>query len=282
MIDKYPINTKDLHIFIVGSNARLAKAIIKYYKNCEIILIEREVYRGWGNVESRESIFNFFKNKLCENSIIFITSGILNSKEDFKSIESVNYYLPWNIIRALEGIDSRIITFGTILEKIRNTQNSYIKSKIKLSDKIEKFKSNTTNVTHFQLHTLYGYGLPSSFMFLGQIYNSLKNNLEFKMSSGFQFREYHHLDDVVKSVDFILSHNEKGVIEITSGNGIMLRNLALEIFKKFKCRSLLKISAINDIKNEKLSNDYQKNNNLKNIDFRDPIEGVCHYLESIL
>lgn len=269
-------------IFIIGGNARLSKAILKHYESHECIVPKREVYQNWWEVENRGTIFEFFKDDISKNSIIFIASGILNSNEEKELIAKVNFMLPWNVIKALECLDVKIITFGTILEKMRITENVYVKSKIQLSDEILDLKSIRPKVTHFRLHTLYGYGSPSKFMFLGEIHDSIKNKTVFNMTSGFQIREYHHLDDVVKSVDFLINKDVQGVSEITDGSGIRLRDLALSLYKNFKLEHLINIGTINIAYKEKLSNDYKKNPMLENINFRNPIEGVSNYLKGIL
>ena len=102
------------------------------------------------------------------------------------------------------------------------------------------------------------------------------------MTSGTQIREYHHLDDVVKSVDIIINTKEKGVLEITAGNGVRLRDLASEIFTKFSLDNLLNIGKIDIEHEEKFLNDYKKNPLLAEVSFRDPIKGVIDYLKTVL
>lgn len=269
-------------IFIIGSNGRLAKAIINHYSNFNCICLKRTVYKDWYKTKTRSSIFDFFKSKIKKDSIIFITSGILNSKEKPELIDNVNHHLPWNIIQALEGLDIKIVTFGTILENLKTSENPYVKSKIKLSNKIQAFQSKLTKITHFRMHTLYGYDYPSEFMFLGQLYNAIKKKEKFNMSSGYQIREYHHLDDVANSIDIILSKNKNGIVELTCGNGIMLRDLALRIFEEFNLEHLLNIGSLDIEHKDKFTNDYIKNEDLKEVDFRDSLKGVCDYLKPIL
>jgi hypothetical protein len=269
-------------LFIIGSNARLAKAIINHYQSFELVLPPRSIYESWGNKEKEEEIFNYFQPKLAKNSLIFIASGILNSTDNNEVINSVNLQLPWNVILALNGLDVQIITFGTILEKLRLTNNNYVRSKIELSDRISELKENLPKVTHFRLHTLYGYGLPSPFMFLGQIYEAIKNKSKFNMSSGFQIREYHHLDDVAYAVDRLIRSNILGISEVTAGKGIQLRDLASTVFKAFNLEHLIKIGSIEIKHKEKLSNDYKINPNLSCSNFRNPTEGVVAYLKGII
>lgn len=271
---------KKKQIFIIGSNARLAKAIVAFYKTENIILVEREIYENWGEDQHLNSIYDYFNKQLKLDTIIFITSGILDSNTSITKLEKVNFHLPWNIIKSLEATNIKIITFGTILEKIKGIENFYVKSKLKLSCKINTLQNR--NVLHIRLHTMYGYGLPSSFMFLGQILTSLKHRSVFNMSSGVQIREYHHLDDVAKSIDILVEKDITGITEITSGTGIDLRSLAQGIFKYFELENLLKIGIKRIDQKEKLENNYKKNEFLKEVDFRHPIIGINSYLEKFL
>lgn len=269
-------------IFIIGSRGRLAKAIVNYYSENKCYCLEREIYEDWSDESKLPEIRDFFESTIVDESVIFITSGVLNSKADKALLNKVNYHLPWNIIKSLEGLKIKIVTFGTILEKLADSTNPYVKSKIRLSSKIDSFSSKSTKVFHFQIHTLYGYGYPSDFMFLGQLYNAIKKQEKFNMSSGHQIREYHHLDDVVKSVDIILSKNTQGVIELTNGSGIKLRDLAMGVFKEFNLMHLLNIGNLDIQHKDKFINDYTKNKDIELVDFRNPINGVCDYLRSIL
>jgi len=55
-------------------------------------------------------------------------------------------------------------------------------SKTMLSDYIADFPAVENRPLHLRLHTLYGLGTPSPFMFLGQIYRALLNETFFEMS----------------------------------------------------------------------------------------------------
>ncbi|MEM9680492.1 MAG: NAD-dependent epimerase/dehydratase family protein [Bacteroidota bacterium] len=267
-------------LFIIGSKARLAKAIASHYASYELIKPDRIIYENWGKTGKQEEIGKYFKSRISNDALIFITSGILNAAADKSIIEEVNYHLPWNIIQSLEGLDVQIVTFGTILENLRDTENNYVQSKIKLSDKISELNNRSPKVSHFRLHTLYGYDDPVEFMFLGQVFQAIKEKSLFNMSSGLQIREYQHLDDVVSAVDHIIRSDIRGVSEITSGTGIQLRELALSIFEAFKLEHLINIGSLDIKYKEKFSNDYQKNPDLNTIYFREPKKGVITYLKS--
>lgn len=269
-------------IFVIGSNGRLAQSLLNYYKEDACICLNRSEYENWDQEHYRPKINAYFKSQITSENILFITSGILNAKEDSERIEKVNFKLPHNIIMAVNGLDLTVVTFGTILEKLKESTNPYVKSKIQLSKMLLNLPPSATRVIHFRLHTLYGYGEPNTFMFLGQLFSALKKKEKFNMTSGQQIREYHHLDDVAIAIDTILSKPQHGIVEITSGNGIRLRDFALRIFEEFKFQDLLNIGGLEIEHKDKFQNDYKKNEDLKEIDFRDPVKGVCEYLKPLL
>ena len=87
-------------------------------------------------------------------------------------------------------------------------------------------------------------------MFLGQIMNSLRSNSIFKMSSGNQLREYHHIDDILKCIELILKKNGAGIINLNHGKPVRLIDLAQFLFRFFSKEHLLEVDKKNIITNE--------------------------------
>ncbi|WP_282079807.1 NAD-dependent epimerase/dehydratase family protein [Aquimarina algiphila] len=270
------------NIFIVGASSKLSQSIKEKYVNHNIIDIYRETYTYWIGVDAQELIHDFFEKEISENSIIFIPAAILNPNIPNEQILKINYDLPLNIIEALKKYNARIVTFGTIFEKMGSSNNNYVNSKIKLSSRIEELVQDKHRITHFRLHTLYGKDYPNEFMFLGQIFSAIKNKTEFQMTSGEQIREYHHYDDVTASVYDLLIKDINGVFEMTYGNGMKLKYLATKIFSFFEMDQLLKIGLKNIDYKDKFQNDYLKNDDLNTASFREPINGITEYLKQII
>ncbi len=268
-------------IFIIGASSKLSQSIREIYSEDKICDVYRDTYTSWIGENSQNIIQTFFENRISNNSIIFITAAILNPKTPFQEVFDMNYNLPVNIIESLTEYNPRIVTLGTILEKLGPSNNNYVSSKIKLSTKIESLIKKNLRITHFRLHTLYGKGYPNEFMFLGQIFYAIKNKTDFHMSSGEQIREYHHYDDVVSSINTFLDNETSGIVEITFGNGMAIKDLAIKIFDFFEKSELLKIGSKNLDFKEKFQNDYKKNEDIK-IDFKEPISGITKYLKTII
>ena len=278
------IHSEKNNIIIIGGRSRFALALIKLFSQGDYILSvpEREKYASWSRGSDLEKIRAFFANYDLDRSIVIISSGLLDSKADEDEIRAINFTLPKNIIQALTGSGALIVTCGTIMENLTQTTNPYVRSKIDLSNYLRSIDQQDQPWMHLRLHTLYGYKEPSPFMFLGLIYDSLKTQTAFEMSSGLQYREYHHFDDVAWSLQALIDRNQSGIQEITAGNGIRLRDLATGIYEHFQLADLLVVGAVEIEHQEKFTNDYIRNPHLNTVEFRDPVSGVNNYLETLL
>ncbi len=137
--------------------------------------------------------------------------------------------------KVLSGKPARFFSFGTILER-GDTVNAYVRSKRKLADWMT---SRPESCLHIQLHTLYGVEEPKSHMFLGHMLRALRKKEEFRMSSGKQLREYHHVDDVAAGILRLVNHElprEKGMppgaFGLHSGRALHLGVLAEEVWQE--------------------------------------------------
>jgi nucleoside-diphosphate-sugar epimerase len=119
-------------------------------------------------------------------------------------------------------------------------------------------------------------------MFLGQILKSLKNKTTFNMSSGNQLREYHHVEDLVSAIKHLFTNNASGNQQMSIGNPIKLKNLAIFIFEYFNARSNLRIGAISDNSLDNFENKLLANTYIEKISFREPYESIAKYLENYL
>ena len=138
------------------------------------------------------------------------------------------------------------------------------------------------NWLHLQLHTIYGGGSPTPFMFTGLIFNALKKNKHFAMTSGQQLREYHHIDDEIAAIFAISQTLDKGCFDITEGHSIKLCDLATGIFKHFNRLDLLGIGEISSPLTETYSPALKRQPLLKDAVFRDVFPAITDWLESCL
>lgn len=270
-------------IFIIGGKGRLGQAIMASYPKNEVTLLDRSIYQDWWHDNSSEKIVTFFSQWSNSNSIIFVTAGLLDPELSIEKLLRVNYLLPMHIIEGAAKIGLRVLTFGTVMEKFFANKNPYIYSKALLGNYISTSSAAEGTALHLRLHTLYGgTGLPSPFMFLGQIYLALKSQIVFKMTSGNQLREYHHIDDDVQAIPPLVDAKTNGIIDLNHGKPINLKDMASYIFQSFHCENLLHINALPEPKEENYGEVLQRPEALKNFKFRETLPSIVTYLRTIL
>lgn len=267
---------------IVGANSRLGRSLAASLPP-HPILLDRAVYQDWWRDGADSEISYFFEKLNCSPSqtpIVFVPAGVLDPSKPESDHYQINFLLAKNIIDAAGRLGFRTVTFGTVMELLigSHTSNPYIASKTRLSDYILHLKQKTA--LHIRLHTLYGVGLPSPFMFLGQIHHALSLHVTFKMSPGNQLREYHHIDDVVQAINQLVSLNQRGVVELNHGQALALKDLAAHIFSFFDCLELLQIAALPEPPKENYQA-FSRSSFLGDQQFRDTLPAIISYLQEI-
>lgn len=222
-------------------------------------------------------------------------AGVVDPKASADALTEVNCEAALLLLAALAEASAaqepgaaglRIVTIGSALEDRPELQaaNRYLASKAALARAIETARAGTgaarsVGWQHLRLHTLYGRRPPHRCMFLGQMFDALRERRPFPMSSGRQLREYHAVDDVAEA---ILSHLQSGARNETatfsSGHAIRLGDLARAVFDHFGVPELLQIGAIADQPGEiyaPIAAD------TVHVEAREPISGILAWLEGI-
>lgn len=266
-------------IFLIGGRGRLGQALMMEYADKHPVLIDRAVYEDWWKEGAEKEIFEYFEQEDTSDSVIFVTAGLLDPNLPAEDLLRVNYLLPKNIIKGTAELGIKVVTFGTIMEELGESKNPYIQSKRALSAFVKELPTHQTSAIHIRIHTLYGNGAPSPFMFLGQIQDAILNNHSFEMTSGNQLREYHHIEDEVKAIKRIASTHIKGVFNLNHGESVALKEIAQTVFIAFGKQNLLKIGAIPDPAVDNFNQKFEKPDLLQNNRFRSAVPAILHYLQ---
>mgnify|MGYP001180119159 CR=1 FL=1 len=269
-----------MRILIIGSNGRIGSEIKKQFQEYEILTPPRSVYHAWHSEKKISEIEKYFETNKNINGI-FICSGIMNSSKDPSEINKVNYLLPKNIIKSVKSKYTKIVLFGTVMELIAAGSTEYVKSKQRLQDFLNQ-ECKHKKILSLKIHTVYGGLPPNNYMFLGQILESIKSLKNFKMSSGNQLREYHHVEDLVYAIKHLYKKDVYGIVDISTGQSIRLKDLATSIFTYFGKHNLLKLGAIKDNNLENYSYTLPRHSLTKNLKFRDAKNGIIEYLKENL
>lgn len=269
-----------MHHYLIGSRGRLGQAIAGAYNTSQLYPLNRNEYEEWSRPGAADKISKYFDKNPNEGSTIFVTSGLLDPGLSKEELYSINYLLPVNLIDGVSKAGIKVVTFGSVMEGLVKSKNPYINSKIALKDFVENTaaKKNWVQPLHIQIHTLYGSGQPSSFMFLGQILDSIKYNKPFKMTSGRQLREYHHLSDEAIAIKKLVEANISGVHDISHGKPVSLASIAKSAFDAFGREDLLHIGALEEPAEDNYEKIFKPLTILETVNFRESLPGIVDYL----
>ena len=109
-----------MKIYIIGGQSRLAISLASKYKTEGLVLLNRSLTSGWSKPGAKDLVARFFERHADEGSIIFVTSGLLDPNLSYEDLLRINYHLPKNIIDGVRYLGMRVVTFGTILERMES------------------------------------------------------------------------------------------------------------------------------------------------------------------
>jgi len=236
-------------VVLFGAQGQLGSAILRFLHQRYPEKPVTTVSRGEDWKQVLEELPDFIMSDWV------FASGVTDPKAPEDEIRRVNTETPISIIEAAlsftrlhsEAMGPRFLTLGSIQENFPELagRNAYLKSKLDLSRWIEKKCKDplhSKRFVHLRVHTIFSDEFKSH-MFLGQIWEALKNESPFKMSHGMQLREYLHVDDFANAMMQLLAVEWTlgPVMELNHGDPLALRDLASKIFSRFKSEGLLEI-----------------------------------------
>lgn len=266
-------------ILVIGGRGRLGQAIARQYGPGEAVCVERAVYQDWAEPHAQASIDAFFAPLAGKDASVFVTSGLLDPKLSPDEIWKVNVELPRNIVEAGCRHGVRVTTFGTVMEALLADHNPYVRSKVALGRYVADKAAAGAAVAHVRVHTLFGGGAPSPFMFLGQMLAALEQGTPFKMTLGKQLREYHHVDDDARAIRQLDEAATTGVLDLSHGAPVSLADLAYAVFGTFGVPGQLQIGALPEPREENYGTVFARSPLVAQLPFRDTLPAVVAYLE---
>jgi nucleoside-diphosphate-sugar epimerase len=268
-------------IYVLGGRGRLGQAILASLPKEEGVALDRAQYAQWWRSDSVPSIARFFE-RAPERSVVLVAAGLLDPALPGENHRRVNLELPTRVIEGACAVGLRVVTIGTVMERLVAHPNAYVATKAALARYVEASVAAGSTVTHLQVHTLYGCGDPSPFMFLGQMCSALQKGKPFEMSPGRQLREYHHVDDDVAAIHAILNAGLDGVLAISHGQPCTLLDLATRIFEDLGRMDQLRAGARPEPPNDNYATVLERPPVLQTVDFRPALQGVPAYVRSVL
>ena len=266
--------------YLIGGRGRLGRAIAAEYSDSKLVLINRLIYEDWSQEGAADQVSSYFDKNVRENSTVFVASGLLDPNLSEDDLIKVNYTLPKNVIDGASKLGVKVITFGTVMEGLIKSKNAYVLSKTDLNNYVERMLNAERSIKHIQLHTLYGIGHPSPFMFLGQMLLAIKANLPFQMTSGRQLREYHHLEDEAAAIRLIADSSVSGVVNLSHGQPVSLRAIAENVFDALGESQLLRLGALPEPAEENYDRIFRANEIVDSVRFREVLPNINKYMKN--
>ncbi len=265
-------------VYILGSKGRMGQSLIHEYGQDNTMPLDRSDYERWSQPNASDLVSRFFEKRYHNQAIIFVASGLLDPNLPNDDLMRVNYHLPKNVIDGAAQLGIKVVTFGTVMETLLRVKNPYVQSKTALCAYVHEVSDLGWPILHLQIHTLFGVGLPSPFMFLGQILAAIRCNQLFRMTSGEQLREYHHLMDDAKAIKDLTKQVHSGVVAVSHGQPLSLKMIAESIFKSLGKSELLHRAALPDSTEENYSHALKPVEAMKHIAFRDSLPAIIQYM----
>lgn len=266
---------------IIGGSGRLGQALVRRFGADAVICLPRAAYADWHADGGALAVARHFA-AFGPGDTIYVTAGVLDPRAADADLAAVNLALPRNIIDGAAPLGIAVRTFGTIMETLLSGHNPYIRSKTALGQHVAERAAAGLPVAHVRLHTQYGGGAPSPFMFLGQIAAALRTATPFRMTAGKQLREYHHVDDDAAALLALEQAGLHGAVDLNHGAPDTLAALAAHVFSAFDASALLLVGALPEPAAEHYGGTLIRPAALEACAFRASLPGVVDYLRTEL
>lgn len=243
-------------------------------------LEEENDFQVYGISRSSTVTPNTFKGDLTDG--LFITRVIKEVRPDYivhlagsrlrtsdfashKSLINDNVLTTFNLLESISRISSikRIIVLGTAEEygngpvpcsedQRESPVSGYSFSKVCCSHLCADFhRSNGTPLLYFRPTVCYGPGQAND-MFLPDLIITLSKGRSFRMTAGFQKRDFLFIDDLVEAIIAGLTRDSVpyDILNIGSGKSVLLRDVALKVARLLNAENLLELGAVPYRENE--------------------------------
>lgn len=265
---------------VIGGRGRLGSALAAAMAPTELVVPDRSVYADWWRPGAETEVARYLEAHCGDQGAVFVAAGLLNPTLAGDDLDQVNYLLARHVVLGAEMVGLSAVSFGTVMEGIvgQDAANPYVASKIRLGRFMAEHAAQGGRSLHVRIHTLYGGGAPEPFMFLGQMYQALRSRSEFRMSSGEQLREYHHVDDDVRAIRTLVDAGVTGVIDLNHGRPLPLKDIARHVFDELGVPHLLQVGALAGPAVDNFGLHFSATAGVAAANWRETLPGIVQYL----
>jgi UDP-glucose 4-epimerase len=224
------------------------------------------VHKAIVDLTERQAVHSFFRT--FKPDIIYHFGALLNRARDFKifpELHEANVIGTFHLLEALQDVAYKKLIF-TSSSEVYGTKNRSPFSENQIPDpaspySLTKLIAENLIRTFSEIHgkpfnilrvfNIFGEDMPGNF-FLNEMMQTINQNHLFKMTSGEQIRDFLHIEDLLATIIKItetgaLNHE---TINVCSGKGAKLKDLALSYARKTGKEHLLQIGALPYRENE--------------------------------
>jgi len=255
-------------IAITGYNSFIGNHFYKKYKNKYVIINYKE------NINNISKFKLFINSKRLDFFVHFAGMSRTKCDENKKLCKKTNFLSLKKIINQLNDLEHkpRFIFISTSLvysnssKKIKESFKKKPKSlyaKLKLNSE-NYLKENYKKYSILRLFNVYGKKQPHTF-FIPDIKKKIKQKKLIKLNKS--TRDFIHVDDAVKIINFVIRNNINITLNVGSGRGTLLLSLIKMISSFNKIKPKVKL----DNKQDKLVADISK---LRSIGYKNKINKI--------
>ena len=228
-------------IGLTGSTGSLGRIILKNNKN-----IKFKCFKG--DIRDRSAVFSWIKNNNL--TIIFHLAAIVPIKEVNRNIlkaNKVNFYGTKNIVDACIKKRIRWFFFSSTSHVYKSTQKKISENDLKKPISyygLTKLRAENYIIKKFKATKInYCIGRIFSTTNKNQKKNYLVPDLKFKIKRSKKklilknlnhYRDFISMEDISKIMFVLLKRNFNGILNLGSGKGIFLKDIAKAIANKYK------------------------------------------------
>ena len=214
---------------------------------------KNKIIRYKKDINNSKDFLKFVKNNKFTHFIHFASLSRVKCDLNKKLCNKTNYLAVKSTVNTLNllKISPNLIfissshVYGNSRNKLSersklDPKSLYAKLKMKSENYIRK---NYKNYTILRVFNVYGKNQPKGY-FIPDVINKIKKKNEIKINKS--VRDFIHVKEVSRIINYVIKKNINGVINIGTGKGVRLEFLVKQITKKLKTKTLLRTSKKKD------------------------------------
>ena len=224
-------------ILINGFRGFIASNYFKKYKNKGKIVHYKK------NINEIIEFKKFIKKKRFSHFIHFAGLSRVNCINNKKECNKTNFESIKKTIQVLNELENKPFlifistchVYGKSNKKLSENsrllpKDLYGKLKLKSENYIKKYYKKSCIIRLFNVH---GKNPPKG-IFYTDMLNKLKKNKKIIINDS--IRDYIHVNEVSRIINYIVNNNIEGTLNVGSGHEYKLNNVLMEIIKKYKIK----------------------------------------------